>query len=204
MLRLKRTLAGLLSTLVLMFSIITTHIVPIGITTGVATLAVTQTACGPDTLEKLNGALNDVAHSLEAAIDTNGRLYAAGTYGAVGSPGAIQLRQKVATVIHDSNEYLIQALTEAKKLTKATFEGGKLAVLEKLTLAATGLSVGQRTIDLVLQSVATLINQAVAIMQLFNASDVRGIRFAVPKINGYIRTFERLNASPQLLEVIAE
>src|SRR5690242_14961393 len=59
--------------------------------TGVVAVAGTQTACGPDTLEKLNTTLNQTAHALEAAIDTNGRLYEAGAYGAKGSPGAIQM-----------------------------------------------------------------------------------------------------------------
>src|SRR6185295_5051564 len=173
MLRLKRTLAGMLASLVLVFSILITHIVPISITTGVTALTVTQVACGPDTIEKLNTTLNQTAHALEAAIDTNGRLYAAGAYGVAGSPGAIAMRQKVARVIHDSNEALIQAVNIAKTLTKETFEGSKLVILEKLSQAATGLTVGHQTIDLVLQSVAALINQAVAIAQLFKASDTK-------------------------------
>jgi len=159
---------------------------------------VTQTACGPDDLGKLNTTLNQVAHSLEAAIDTNGRLYESGIYGAKGSPEAIQLRQKVARVVHDSNEYLIKALELTKGLTKETFATGKLAVLQQLTLASQGLQVGNATIDLVLQSVVTLINQAVGIAQLFKASDVNNLRYILPKINTHIRALEHLRELNQL------
>lgn len=165
---------------------------------------ITQTACEGNDLEKLHDALNKTAKALEAAIDTNGRLYAGGIYGAVGSPEAIQMRQRVAKVIGDSNEYLIQALTIAKGLTKATFEGSKIAILEKLTLAASGLRIGHQTVDLVLQTVATLINQAVAIVQLFNAGDVRYIKRIVPQINGHIRVFEQIRELNPIAEVFAE
>lgn len=164
----------------------------------------TQTSCGPDTLEKLNTTLNQTAHALEAAVDTNGRLYEAGAYGAKGSPGAIAMRQRVARVIHDSNEYLIQAVDVAKTLTKATFEGGKLAILEKLSLAATGLTVGQQTIDLVLQSVAGLINSAVAIVQLFKAGDVNHLNRIIPVLNEHLTAFAHVREVNSGSEVFAE
>lgn len=164
----------------------------------------TQTACGPDTLEKLNTALNQVAHSLEAAVDTNGRLYEANAYGAKGSPAAIAMRQKIATVIHGSNEYLIQALDIAKGLTKATFEGSKLLILEKLSLASAGLTVGHAMIDLVLQSVATLINQAVAIAQLFKAGDVNHIKRIIPALNEHLKAFAHIREINTGMEVFAE
>lgn len=205
MLRLKRTLASTLAALVLVLSIVTTNIVKITVITGVTAITATQTACGEgDDLEQLNDALNKTAKALEAAIDTNGRLYEGGIYGLKGSPAAIQMRQRVAKVIGDSNEYLIQALTLTKGLTKATFEGSKIQILEKLSLAATGLRIGHQTVDLVLQTVATLINQAVAIVQLFNAGDVRYIRFAIPKINGHIKAFEQLRERNSIPEVFAE
>lgn len=162
---------------------------PVLLPVGVVAVTSTQTACGPNTLEKLNTTLNQTAHALEAAIDTNGKLYAAGTYGAAGSPGAIETRQKVARVVHDSNENLIQALNVAKTLTKETFEGRKIEVLQKLSLAASGLSVGNQTIDLVLQSVAALINQAVALVQLFHADDTRYMDRVIPKINDRLKDF---------------
>jgi len=169
-----------------------------------ATAAVTAVACGPDTLEKLNTTLNQVAHALEAAIDTNGRLYEAGAYGAKGSPEAIQMRQRVARVVNDSNEFLIQAVDIAKGLTKETFEANKLRILEKLSLAATGLTIGHATIDLVLQSVTTLINQAVAIAQIFKASDVKHIKRIIPALNEHLKAFARVREITTGLEVFAE
>lgn len=182
--RLKQLSGRALLSLSLTFGATAAPVLPL---TAVATLTVTQTSCGPDSLEKLNTTLNQVAHSLEAAIDTNGRLYEANAYGVKGSPEAIQMRQRVATVIHTSNEYLIQALDIAKGLTKATFEGSKLLILEKLSLAATGLRIGHATIDLVLQSVATLISQAVAIAQLFQSSDVKHLQRGIPALNEHLK-----------------
>lgn len=173
-------------------------------TIAVGSITVTTTACGPNTLEELNTTLNKIAHALEAAVDTNGRLYEAGAYGAKGSPEAIAMRQKVAHVIVGSNDYLIQALTIAKGLTKATFEGSKLLILEKLSLAATGLAVGQATVDLVLQSVATLINQAVAITQLFKASDVNYMNRIVPALNEHLKVLDRVRELNAGTEVFAE
>ena len=205
MLRVKRTLANCLAALVLSVSIITAHIVPFTLATGATAIVVTQTACGgPNNLEKLNTNLNQIAHALEAAIDTNGRLYETNAYGQKGSAQAIEMRQRIATVIHNANEYLIQALDIAEGLTKATFEGSKLLILEKLTLAASGLRVGHPTIDLVLQSVATLISQAVAIAQLFNAGDVQYIRRALPALRDHIKAFEDIRELNPRLEVFAE
>lgn len=192
---------GVLS-LALVFGGISAPVLPLA---GVSALVVTQNACGEgNELEKLNDALNKTAKSLEAAIDTNGRLYATGVYGAVGSREAIAMRQKVAKVVGDSNEYLIQALNITKGLTKATFEGSKIAIIEKLSLAATGLKIGHQTVDLVLQTVAAFINSAMAIVQLFEASDVRYMRFAIPKINGHIKAFEGVREINSVSEVFAE
>lgn len=171
---------------VLVFGSATT---PVLVPTALVSLSVTQTACGPDSLGKLHKSLNAVAHSLEAAVDTNGRLYESGIYGTVGTAPAIETRQKVARAIHDANEYLIQALDIAKGLTKETFEGKKVEILGKLTLAAGQLKIGHATIDLVLQSVAALINQAVAIVQLFEAKDTGDLRRAIPTIDRHLKDF---------------
>jgi len=204
MIRLKRSVTTALAAFVLTLSFITTNIAPITLVTGTAAITITQTSCEPDSLEKLNTTLNQVAHALEAAVDTNGRLYEGGIYGLKGSPDAIRTRQRVATVIHSSNEYLIQALDITKGLTKATFEGSKLAVLEKLSLAAQGLRSGQPTIDLVLQSVALLINQAVALVQLFNASDVKHMDRIIPILNRHLKAFDHIRELNPMQEVFAE
>ena len=128
-----------------------------------------QAACGPSTLSKLHDSLNKVAKSLNAAAKTNHSFYEGGVYGAVGSASAIETRAKAATVIHDSNEKLILALNLAQQLTTATFAQGKIAVLGALADAAAGLHTGNVKIDLVLQSVAALINSAVVLIQGFQA-----------------------------------
>lgn len=150
---------------------------------------VVQTACGASTLSKLHDRLNQVAQSLNAAAKTNHSFYEGGVYGAVASPEAIAVRQRAATVIHDANEKLILALNLAKQLTPATFEQGKLAVLTALADAAAGLHTGNVKIDLVLQSVATLINQAVVLIQAFQAAD---LPYVLPAIHTW--RLEAINA----------
>lgn len=152
----------------------------VGVTAGASVLVTSQTACGPNDLHKLHDSLNKAARSLNAAANTNRSLYDGGVYGVVGSPEAIKMRQKVATVIHDSNEQLIVALNLAKGLTEATFQSGKLAVLEALSKATVSLgSTGNHTMDLVLQSVTALVNQAVALIQVFQSKDLNR---ALPEI----------------------
>lgn len=136
---------------------------------------ITQMACGANDLHKLHDVLNKAAKLENAAAKSNHAFYEGGIYGPVGSEGAIKIRQKAATVVHDSNEKLIVALNLAKSLTEATFEQGKLAVLQALAQAASGLTTGNQTIDLVLQSIATVINQAIVIVQAFRASDLPSV-----------------------------
>ena len=193
MLRLKQTLRGAIASLILVFSISTASIIPLGLTVGVTTLTVTQTACGPDTLSKLHDTLNKTAKSFEAAIDTNGRLYQGGIYGPVGSATAIGTRQRVATIIHDGNESLIKALTIAKGLTKETFESGKLAVLQALSAAAATIgTTGNQTMDLVLQATAAFINQAVTLIQAFSSRVINELPQATPVIDNHIKAFEKI------------
>lgn len=138
--------------------------------------------CGANDLHSLHTALNKAARSMKAAADTNHQLYEGGVYGPVGNEAAIKVRQKAATVIHDANEKLILALTLAKSLTTATFEQGKLAVLAALSQAVAGLHVGNQTVDLILQSVAAVINEAVVLIQAFKSAD---LRFVLPAIQDW-------------------
>lgn len=160
----------------LAFSCVTTP--PAVITASVALVA-TQASCGAKDLSKLHDSLNKVAKSLNAAAKTNRQFYEGGVYGPQGSPEAIKVRQLGATVIHASNEKLILALSLAKALTPATFEQGKLSVLAELADAAAVLKTGNRSIDLVLQSIATLINQAVILIEAFQARD---LPYVLPQI----------------------
>lgn len=189
MLRSKQILGRLVLAVVLVFQTATpTQLVLIGIG---ATATATTVACGPDTLSKLHDTLNKTAKSFEAAIDTNGRLYEGGLYGAKGSPEAIRIRQQVASYIHDGNEHLITALKIAKGLTKETFEGGKVAVLEALARSTAAIgTTGNRTMDLVLQATIGFINNAVAIIQAFSASVVDDLPKALPAIEQHINTFQ--------------
>lgn len=132
-------------------------------------------ACGPSDLSKLHDSLNKAAKALNAAAKTNRSFYENGMYGTTGSESAVDVRQKAAKAIHDSNEKLIVALNLAKQLTPETFEQGKLQVLQALSEAAAGLKIGNQTVDLVLQSIATLINQAVAIISLFKSSQLQWV-----------------------------
>lgn len=188
--RIKKLSARVVLSITLAFSVVTpAQVALLGVGT---TAAATSIACKKGTLSKLHDALNKTAKSLDAAIETNGSLYAAGTYGLVGSPQAIEMRQRVARVIHDSNENLIIALNLAKGLTEATFEQGKLGVLQALANAAKGLSVGQQTVDLVLATVSTLISQAVALIQLFQSNDVQHMERLIPVIDNHLKEFGRI------------
>jgi len=150
---------------------------------------IVSTACGASTLSKLHDALNKTAKALNAAAKTNHNFYETGIYGAVGSEAAIRVRQQGATVIHGSNEKLILALNLAKGLTAETFQQGKLAVLQALGQAAAGLHTGNQSIDIVLQGIAALINQAVILIEAFRSSD---LRFVLPRIQSW--QIERITA----------
>lgn len=193
MIRLKRTFAGVLAPLVLVFSLSVTQIAPIGIATGVTAIAVTQTACGPSDLSKLHDILNKTAKTLDTAIDTNGKLYEQGFYGKVGSAEAVAKLHKGAQIIKDAAIHLKTALTLAEGLTKETFDAGKLSVLDTLARAMSSMpETGVQTLDLILQGVGTLISQAVAIVQLFQSSDLPSIRRIQPALKDHIRQFERI------------
>lgn len=168
------------------------HLVLMGVGAGAS---VTTTACfgSPGTLSKLHDTLNKTAKSFEAAIDTNGRLYEGGIYGPVGSVEAIAIRKRVAAFIVEGATHLITALNIAKGLTKETFEGGKLAVLEALSRSVTSIGIaGNRTMDLILQATVGLINNAVVIIQAFNASVVDDLPKALPAISVHVDSFENI------------
>lgn len=137
-----------------------------------------QAACAPTTPHKLKVDLNKIAASLNAAAKINHELYTTGVYGPVGSPGAIAKRQKVATVIYDSNEVLIVALGVAHGITAANFPASKtqiLALLGEAAQAVASAHLGTQAIDLALQAAATFINEAVILMSALTSADLRNI-----------------------------
>lgn len=188
--RLKQLSGRALLSLSLTFGATAGPVLPL---TAVATLTVTQTSCGANDLSSLHDILNKTAKALDTAIDTNGKLYEQGFYGRAGSVEAVAKLHRGAQIIKDAALHLKTALTLAQGLTKETFEAGKLGVLDALSKAMTSMpDTGSQTLDLILESVGTLITQAVAIVQLFQSSDLRDIRFASPKIKDHIRQFERI------------
>ncbi len=86
---------------------------------------------------------------------------------------------------------LIIALNLAQQLTPATFEQGKLGVLQTLADAAALLHTGNVKIDLVLQAVATLITSAVTLIQSFQATQLE-LQWALPEIRTW--RLEAINA----------
>lgn len=145
----------------------------------------TQAAmCPPGSVRKFKQGLDKAAVVLNSAAKTNRSFYEAGTYGAVGSPGAIETRQKVATAIHDANEWLIKAIEKTKtlKADSTSFEGDKLDILLSLSKAMANLRTGRAEIDIVLQSVAAIINNAVVIIQSLKSADVK---YLVPQIQNW-------------------
>lgn len=154
-------------------------LVSLSITVVMAVGSLGLQGCGASDLSKLHDSLNKVARSLNAAAKTNRNFYENGIYGVTGSPVAIEWRQKGATVVHNANEKLILALNLAKGLTAATFEQGKLAVLQALAQASAGLNTGNPSIDLVLASIAALITQAVVLIEAFQSHH---LRHALPEI----------------------
>lgn len=153
----------------------------VGIHVGLVLCVILQ-ACGASDLHKLNTTLDQAAATMNGAAKTNHSFYESGVYGPVGSEDAIKVRQKVATVIHEANERLIIAINLAKTLKPETFESGKLAILSALSESVAGLHVGNPKIDLVLQSIATVINQAVIIVSTFKASDLPRVLHALQNL----------------------
>lgn len=147
-------------------------------------LAVLSQACTPSSIHKFKQNLDKAAVVLNSGAKTNHALYEAGTYGTVGSAGAIETRQKVATAIHDANEWLIKAIEKAKllKADSTSFEGDKLDILLSLSKAAANLRTERPEIDIVLQSVALIINQAVVIIQSLKSAD---LKYVLPEIRNW-------------------
>lgn len=150
---------------------------------GIVLLFVLSQACEAGNIRKFKQGLDKAAVTLNAAAKTNRSFYESGVYGTAGSPEAIQTRQKVAKAIHDSNEWLIKAIDKAKALKEGpSFEGDKLDILLSLSKAAANLKTGRAEIDLVLQSVALIISQSIAIIQALKSADVK---YLVPRIQNW-------------------
>jgi hypothetical protein len=123
-------------------------------------------ACSTSDVSKVKKKVADAAAILNTAAKSNRSLYQSGVYGAVGSPEAVGKRQKVATVVHQANEYLSLAVERAANLQASDVEAGKtdiVKLLQEATAALNSLNIDNQNIRLVLQSAVTAINSAVTL-----------------------------------------
>ncbi len=122
-------------------------------------------ACSSNDVHKVKVKVDQAASILNTAAKSNRELYRSGVYGAVGSADAIAKRVKVATGIHEANEYLSEAVEVAAQLQPGM--SGQ-AVIDLLTKAAQELAhtrVGSDRIDILIQSAVTAINSAIILAQ---------------------------------------
>lgn len=128
--------------------------------------AIFNQACGPNDVSKVKKKVADAAAILNTAAKSNRSLYQSAAYGAVGSPEAIAKRQKVATVIHQANEWLSMAVERAATLTANDLPTGKADIVKLLQQASTvlaQLNIGNQQIQLVLSTAVAAINAAVTL-----------------------------------------
>jgi hypothetical protein len=123
-------------------------------------------ACSASDVSKVKKKVADAAAILNTAAKSNRSLYQSGTYGAVGSPDAIEKRQRVATVIHQANEYLALAVERAASLQPSDIDIGKadiVALLQRAITELNALNIDNENIKLVIASAVTAINTAVTL-----------------------------------------
>ena len=127
---------------------------------------ITQLACGPNDVSKVKKKVADAAAILNTAAKSNRSLYQSGTYGTVGSPDAIAKRQKVATAIHQANEWLSLAVERAAKLTADDLPTGKtdiVKLLQQASIVLSQLNIGNEQIQLLIGTAVAAINTAVTL-----------------------------------------
>jgi septum formation topological specificity factor MinE len=125
---------------------------------------ISQLACGPDEVSQVKKKVADAAAILNTAAKSNRSLYQSGTYGAVGSPEAINKRQKVAIVVHQANEYLSMAVERAAKMSASDLPSGKtdiVALLQKAAGVLNNVNIDNENIQVIIKSAVTAINLAV-------------------------------------------
>lgn len=123
-------------------------------------------ACSASDVSKVKKKVADAAAILNTAAKSNRSLYQSGVYGTVGQPEAISKRQKVATAIHQANEFLALAVERAANLQPNDIEGGKTDIVKLLQQAVAvlnGLNIDNENIKLVLASATTTINTAITL-----------------------------------------
>lgn len=125
-------------------------------------------ACSASDVSKVKKKVADAAAILNTAAKSNRSLYQSGLYGTVGSPDAISKRQKVATVIHQANEYLSLAVERAANLTASDLPTGKadiIKLLQEATAVLNALNIDNENIKLIIASATAAINSAIVLTQ---------------------------------------
>ena len=123
-------------------------------------------ACDSNDVSKFMKKVADAAAILNTAAKSNRSLYQSGTYGAVGSPEAISKRQRVATVVHQANEFLALAVERAANLQASDLSVGRdqiVKLLNEATAVLNSLNIDNENIRLVIQSAVAAINAAVTL-----------------------------------------
>lgn len=123
-------------------------------------------ACSANDVSKVKKKIADAAAILNTAAKSNRSLYQSGVYGAVGSSDAIAKRQKVATAIHQANEWLSMAVERAAQLQPGDIDAGKadiISILQKAVQALNSLNIENENIKLVIASAVTAINTAITL-----------------------------------------
>ncbi len=123
-------------------------------------------ACSSSDVSKVKKKVADAAAILNTAAKSNRSLYQSGLYGTVGSPEAISKRQKVATAVHQANEYLSLAVERAATLQPGDLEIGKqniVGLLQQATAILNTLNIDNENIRAVITSAVTAINAAVTL-----------------------------------------
>lgn len=123
-------------------------------------------ACSGSDVSKVKKKVADAAAILNTAAKSNRSLYQSGLYGAVGTTEAIGKRQRVATVLHQANEYLALAVERAANLQPGDFEVGKsdiVALLQKATEVLNSLNIDNQDIKLTIAAATAAINSAVTL-----------------------------------------
>ena len=138
---------------------------PVIVPVGVATLAVTQTACDDKDVTKVKRKVEQAASILNTAARSNRELYRSGVYGAVGSAEAISKRQKVATALHEANEALSEAVEVAAQLQPGMSGKAVYTLLAQSVQHLVHLRVGNERIDVLIQTAVTAINSAIVLAQ---------------------------------------
>lgn len=123
-------------------------------------------ACSESDVSKVKKKVADAAAILNTAAKSNRSLYQSGLYGTVGQPEAIGKRQKVATVVHQANEYLALAVERAANLQPSDIGTGKTDIVNLLNQAVSvlnALNIDNDNIRLIIQSAVAAINSAVTL-----------------------------------------